>query len=545
MLLNADILFDCLSESVSLTEYGRRRPELALCRPVFYTGHSDQFERNRLYLALSEDLPKLPQIAEGVVFLCLGGTPPSPYTTGRCCTFVVTDETDLLTLMNLTHQIFDRFDAWERNLGAILTGDLSIQRLVDASEAVLGNPISVIDPDYRFYAYSASIDRRDDLAILRPDSDGKYDPDFLCASIAAIDTNMSKVEPFLVDAQVLGGKVFSINLFVRGNYAGNLKVAFVLRPWRKSDNILCQHLAKCVEKALEKHTTMAKTGADTIREIYLALIKGEPLSRVKQQYLLAGSPNGQYVCMRFVLGERSLRKVPTTYICDHIESLFRGCIAFPYDSTIVAIVDLHQSGLELLELGDQVKSLLKAMNLKVGISNVYDDLRSTRSYFREACVAFELGSTLDPNWSYYRFADYTLRYMMYSCMGEFTPEMLYTQGFRRLLEYDKSSQVSHVQTLRIYLDNNMNLAQTAKDLYIHRTTLQERLRKIEGLLGIDLKDPDQRLQLSIILKISQIREAEGRTDLQQAPKTKKAPKTPRSIQANELTMNYTELEKLL
>jgi DNA-binding PucR family transcriptional regulator len=47
----------------------------------------------------------------------------------------------------------------------------------------------------------------------------------------------------------------------------------------------------------------------------------------------------------------------------------------------------------------------------------------------------------------------------------------------------------------------MNITQTAKELFIHRSTLLERLKHIEDLLQLDLKHPDVRLYLNMTLKI--------------------------------------------
>lgn len=49
----------------------------------------------------------------------------------------------------------------------------------------------------------------------------------------------------------------------------------------------------------------------------------------------------------------------------------------------------------------------------------------------------------------------------------------------------------------VYLCNNRNVLQTAKELYIHRSTLSYRLKKIYKISGVDLDDPKERLKLMI------------------------------------------------
>jgi DNA-binding PucR family transcriptional regulator len=152
-------------------------------------------------------------------------------------------------------------------------------------------------------------------------------------------------------------------------------------------------------------------------------------------------------------------------------------------------------------LADRVKDLLKKINLTAGVSYPFSNPAMARLYYRQACVALELGSANNPEMSYYPFHDYALLYMTLHCMGEFPLELLFTNGIRRLLEHDLASQANYIATLRTYLNNNMNITRTAEDLFLHRSTLLERLKRIEKLLQTDLEDPDQRLRLLITLKI--------------------------------------------
>ena len=55
-------------------------------------------------------------------------------------------------------------------------------------------------------------------------------------------------------------------------------------------------------------------------------------------------------------------------------------------------------------------------------------------------------------------------------------------------------------TLRAYLDHESAVGATAEALGVHRNTVTERVRRAEGLLGVDLTDPDVRLALQLALR---------------------------------------------
>ncbi len=85
-------------------------------------------------------------------------------------------------------------------------------------------------------------------------------------------------------------------------------------------------------------------------------------------------------------------------------------------------------------------------------------------------------------------------------------ELYFSDGLRRLLAHDAESSTSYLQTLRTYLNHNMNVTRTASALYIHRSTLLERLSRIQRELGEDLENPDVRLRLQILLKALELQE---------------------------------------
>ena len=69
-----------------------------------------------------------------------------------------------------------------------------------------------------------------------------------------------------------------------------------------------------------------------------------------------------------------------------------------------------------------------------------------------------------------------------------------------LVDYDDKHNSDLVATLRAYLDAWGNLPAAAASLDVHPSTFRYRLQRAESLVGVDLKDPDERLALELQLR---------------------------------------------
>lgn len=62
-----------------------------------------------------------------------------------------------------------------------------------------------------------------------------------------------------------------------------------------------------------------------------------------------------------------------------------------------------------------------------------------------------------------------------------------------------------IKTINSFFDNQLNIAETARDLYIHRNTLIYRLDKYSSLLDLDIRHFDDAMKLKIVLMINQLK----------------------------------------
>ncbi len=68
---------------------------------------------------------------------------------------------------------------------------------------------------------------------------------------------------------------------------------------------------------------------------------------------------------------------------------------------------------------------------------------------------------------------------------------------RPLVEHDRERRSDLVRTLRAYFAAGANASEAADRMFLHRNSMLYRLARIQGLTGLDLKDPDARLALQL------------------------------------------------
>lgn len=86
---------------------------------------------------------------------------------------------------------------------------------------------------------------------------------------------------------------------------------------------------------------------------------------------------------------------------------------------------------------------------------------------------------------------------------ELLREML-EETLGRLIRYDQEHQSDNMDILRLYIQNNFSVQQVSAQTYMHRNTINYRVRKIKEILGTDLESMDEKLRFLLAFYIYDI-----------------------------------------
>jgi DNA-binding PucR family transcriptional regulator len=83
-------------------------------------------------------------------------------------------------------------------------------------------------------------------------------------------------------------------------------------------------------------------------------------------------------------------------------------------------------------------------------------------------------------------------------------ERFYAETIEPLASYDEQYETELVRTVEAYLDNDGNVAATAKQLFTHRHTVRYRLERVRELCGHDVSATEGREKLGLGLKAMRV-----------------------------------------
>ena len=171
------------------------------------------------------------------------------------------------------------------------------------------------------------------------------------------------------------------------------------------------------------------------------------------------------------------------------------------DVVIVREVAAGTEPAEMEEFGRHiVNSCHEKHGLKVlvGISSVVDNLKDLARAYKEARIAFEVGKVFDIECTVISYENLGIGRLIYQLPTTLC-EMFLAEVFKKgsLESLDRETLL----TVQSFFENNLNVSETSRKLFVHRNTLVYRLEKIRKLSGLDLREFDHAVTFKVALMV--------------------------------------------
>ncbi len=156
---------------------------------------------------------------------------------------------------------------------------------------------------------------------------------------------------------------------------------------------------------------------------------------------------------------------------------------------------------ELQSLADMMVDSIHTellMRVRIGYGNRVNNLQDIAKSYQEAKMALEVGKIF--------YAERETA--AYSCLGIgrliYQLPMSLCEMFIHEVFGDEVPDVFHEEntvTIQKFFENNLNISETARQLYIHRNTLVYRLERLEKAIGLDIRKFDDAMKFRIAMMV--------------------------------------------
>ena len=171
---------------------------------------------------------------------------------------------------------------------------------------------------------------------------------------------------------------------------------------------------------------------------------------------------------------------------------------------IVLIKELKDvlSGDELSNIAETIFQTVSAETMNkvlVGVSTVAETINDLNNAYKESQIALEVGKVFDDEKYVLNYQNLGIGRLIYQL-----PTKLCELFLSEVLKKDDINLLDSetILTINKFFENDLNVSETSRQLFVHRNTLVYRLEKINKLTGLDLRKFDQAIVFKVAMMVN-------------------------------------------
>ena len=173
------------------------------------------------------------------------------------------------------------------------------------------------------------------------------------------------------------------------------------------------------------------------------------------------------------------------------------------DIVVVKALSSPEAHEEVLKVARSIEKLLHeelGIRCIIGISTNARHLRELADRYKEAQVAIDVGRIFESEKTIINYESLGLGRIIYQLPTTLC-EMFLNEVFKKnpIETLDEDT----LQTINCFFENNLNVSETSRKLYVHRNTLVYRLEKIKKITGLDLREFDHAIVFKVAMMVRQ------------------------------------------
>jgi len=173
------------------------------------------------------------------------------------------------------------------------------------------------------------------------------------------------------------------------------------------------------------------------------------------------------------------------------------------ESSVILIKSLETGYTDetLMNVAETIVSLMNSeamLDVKVSFGTVVQELKDVSKSYKEAKMALDVGKIFYAERKTIAYSTLGIGRLIYQLPINLC-KMFIEEIFGDNVPYDLDEET--LITINKFFENNLNVSETSRQLFVHRNTLVYRIEKIQKSMGLDLRSFDDALTFKIALMV--------------------------------------------
>ena len=229
------------------------------------------------------------------------------------------------------------------------------------------------------------------------------------------------------------------------------------------------------------------------------ILPGDIYIRAKELHFVTDAPR-----VVFLVRQTSHADVATVDVLSNLCPDKNQDFVLSINETDVAVVkqitaSTTAAGLEKMAQ-EMEKTLKNELGVKavIGFGTIAEHLRSLADSYKEAQTAIDVGKVFDTEKTIINYENLGIGRLIYQLPTTLC-DIFLSEVFKKN-SIDSLDQET-LFTINKFFENNLNVSETSRKLFVHRNTLVYRLEKIKKLTGLDLRQFDHAIVFKVALMV--------------------------------------------
>ena len=173
------------------------------------------------------------------------------------------------------------------------------------------------------------------------------------------------------------------------------------------------------------------------------------------------------------------------------------------DIVVIKTISAKTTRNDINKIALQIEETLQnelGIRTVIGVSTDAKHLRELADRYKESQVAIDVGRIFEGDKSIVYYESLGLGRIIYQL-----PTTLCEMFLREVFKKNPIETLDEdtLETINRFFENNLNVSETSRKLYVHRNTLVYRLEKIKKLTGLDLREFDHAIVFKVAMMVKQ------------------------------------------